>query len=179
MQNQRKKCSSGKHIEIDAINYCQECKIFLCNKCQNYHSELFEAHHLYNINKNINEIFTGYCKEKGHYNLLRYYCKNHNKLCCGDCIIKIGGKEYGQHKDCDICFIKEIKDSKRKKLKENNKYLEEFKFEYSINELEILYEKINEKKESLKLKICKIFTKIRNILNEREDEILLEVDNIY
>ena len=179
MENQIKKCSSKKHLEIDAINYCQECKINLCNKCQNYHSELFENHHLYNINKNINEIFTGFCKEKGHNNLLRYYCKNHNKLCCGDCVAKIVGKEYGQHKDCDICLIREIKETKKTKLKENNKYLEDFKFEYSINELEKLFDKINENKEALKMKIQNIFTKIRNILNKREDEILVEVDNQF
>ena len=37
-------------------------------------------------------------------------------------------------------------------------------------------EKINENKESLKLKIQKIFTKLRNALNDREDELLIEVD---
>ena len=35
------------------------------------------------------------------------------------------------------------------------------------------------KKETLKLKIQQIFTKIRNVLNEREDEILLEVDKQF
>ena len=43
----------------------------------------------------------------------------------------------------------------------------------------MMFEKINESKEELKLKIQKIFTKIRNSLNEREDELLLEVDNQY
>ena len=38
---------------------------------------------------------------------------------------------------------------------------------------------MNENKEELKLKIQKIFTKIRNILNEREDQLLSEVDNKY
>jgi len=99
MENQNKKCSSKKYSKIDIINYWLECKIYLCNKCQNSHSDLFENYHLYNIDKNINEIFVGYCKEKGHNYLLKYYCKNHNKLCCGDCVVKIEGKEYVQHKD--------------------------------------------------------------------------------
>ena len=34
-------------------------------------------------------------------------------------------------------------------------------------------------KESVKLKIQKIFTKIRNSINEREDELLLEVDENF
>ena len=42
-----------------------------------------------------------------------------------------------------------------------------------------MFEKINESKEELKMKIQKIFTNIRTILNEREDEILLEVDKKY
>ena len=34
-------------------------------------------------------------------------------------------------------------------------------------------------KEEIKSKISKIFTKLRNIINEREDKLLLELDNIY
>ena len=43
----------------------------------------------------------------------------------------------------------------------------------------MLFEKIEERKEELKLKIQNIFTKIRKALNEREDELLLEVDKRY
>ena len=48
--------------------------------------------------------------------------------------------------------------------------------EESINELKKILEKVKENKENLKLNIQKIFTKIRNELNNREDELLLEVD---
>ena len=52
-----------KHSEIDAINYCQECKIYICHKCKNLHLELFENqnHHLYDIDKDMNEIFINIC----------------------------------------------------------------------------------------------------------------------
>ena len=65
--------------------------------------------------------------------------------------------------------------------KENIKCLEDLsnKLQQSINDLKILFDNINENKEALKLNIQKIFTNIRNILNEREDEILLEVDNQF
>jgi len=53
------------------------------------------------------------------------------------------------------------------------------KLEQSIKELKNLFKAINENKEELKFKIQRIFTKIRGALNEREDEILLEVDNEY
>ena len=40
----------------------------------------------------------------------------------------------------------------------------------------IIFEKINEDKEKIKFKIANIFTKIRTVINEREDELLNEVD---
>ena len=66
-------------------------------------------------------------------------------------------------------------------MNENIKTLEEIsnKIEDSINKLKQIFQKINEDKEKLKLDISKIFTKIRNTLNEREDELLLEIDNKY
>ena len=35
-----KKCSAKKHSDINAISYCIECNIYMCNKCLNYHSEM-------------------------------------------------------------------------------------------------------------------------------------------
>ena len=61
-----KKCSSKKHQENNAINYCQECKIYMCNKCDNYHSEIFQNHYIYKLDKDISLIFTGFCKEENH-----------------------------------------------------------------------------------------------------------------
>ena len=39
-----------------------------------------------------------------------------------------------------------------------------------------IYEKINEQKEQMKLKVQNLFTKLRNQLNKREDELLLKID---
>ena len=49
----------------------------------------------------------------------------------------------------------------------------------SIDKLNIILEKISKNKEEIKLNIQKIFTKIRNELNNREGELLLEVDKKY
>ena len=99
-------------------------------------------------------------------------------ICCPECITKIKDEENGQHRDCDICTIKEIEKSKKIKLNENIKCLEELSInlENSINKLKILFENMNNEKENLKLKIQKIFTKLRSDLNNREDELLLEID---
>ena len=177
----KKKCSFKEHQNIDAIKYCTECKIYMCNKCLIHHQNLFENHNQYEINKDLLEIFIDKCEEKNHPNKLEFYCITHNKLCCASCITKLEGKGYGQHKDCNIDFIENIKEEKKNKLKDNIKYLENISnnLNNTINELKILFEKINENKEQLKLKIQKIFTNFRNVINEKEDELLLEVDKIY
>ena len=180
MDNQRK-CSLKDHSNNNAIAYCQKCEIFMCNKCNKTHSELCTNHSKFIINENIDGLFTEICKEEKNHSKLSYFCKNHNKLCCIFCIAKIKGEGIGQHKDCDVCFIKEIKEEKKNRLKENIKCLEDLSksLELSINELKNLFDKINENKEELKLKIQKIFTFLRNILNNREDELLLQVDNQF
>ena len=40
----KQKCSCKAHQESDAISFCEQCKIFMCHKCLNYHKELFENH---------------------------------------------------------------------------------------------------------------------------------------
>ena len=159
MDNRVKKCSLKKHKDIDAISYCHECKSFMCNKCLNHHRELFEDHNQYNLDKEIQEIFIDTCKEEKHLQIYEFYCKNHNSLCCAACLTKIEGKGYGQHKNCDVCFIENIKEEKKKKLKENIKHLENLSndLEKSINELKLIFQKINKSKEELKLKIQKVF----------------------
>ena len=174
------KCFSEEHKEIDAICFCPECKIYMCNKCVNIHSSLFKKHHPYNINKE-EEIFTGFCQEKNHTDKLKYYCKIHNKLCCAACLCKVDKLGDGQHKDCEVCIIQNIKDEKRNKLKENIKILEELNINLNeiMEKIKKLFQKLEKDKEDSKLKVQSIFTIIRNALNEREEELLSEIDNIY
>ena len=175
------KCSSKGHDKIKAINYCQECRVYLCNKCEKIHSELYN-HDLYNItDKDIKDIFTGICHEENHEDKLDFFCKTHNKLVCAACISKMKIKGNGQHTDCDICIIEDIHEQKKSILNKNIKYLEDLSInlEKSINELKKIFEKINVNKDNIKIEIQKIFTKIRNGLNDREDELLKEVDEKY
>ena len=84
-------------------------------------------------------------------------------------------------KDCEICYLENIKEEKKNKLIENIKCLEELeiKFNDSLNELKEILIKIEKNKEELKLNVLKIFTKIRNAINEREDQLLLIIDNKF
>ena len=180
MEENKKKCSNEEHINIDAVSYCQDCNIYICNKCSNHHQVLFKKHITYNIDNN-KEIFIDKCQENEHNIKFEFYCKNHNKLCCAACISKIKTNGFGQHKDCDVCILQDIKEEKKKKLKDNIKFLEDLSINLnnSIKELKRIYEQIDKRKEDLKSKIQNIFTKIRTALNEREDELLLEVENKY
>ena len=169
--NEENKCPIEEHKGMNIIKFCPECRIFMCNKCENLHSTLFKNHHPYNININKDEeIFTGYCKEKNHPNKLEYYCKNHNQLCCANCIAKINEIGDGQHKNCDIYIIQKIKDEKKNKLKENIELLKDLqnKFNDMMESLKKIFDEIEKDKDNLKFEIQNTFTKIRNEINYRE-----------
>ena len=87
----KKICSCKEHKESNAIIYCQECNIDMCNKCSNLHQQLFKDHnhHIYNLDKNNGDkIFINLCRENNHMNKFQYYCKDHDILCCANCIVK-------------------------------------------------------------------------------------------
>lgn len=124
---------------------------------------------------------TIYIQENHYYNELKYFCRTHNQLCSVACISKIKDNENGQHSNCQVCSINDIKEEKKIKLEENIKYLNLISntLEQSINELKIIHDKINKNKEELKAKIQKDFTIIRNALNKREDELFEEIDKKF
>ena len=178
----KKYCTFQGHEKVPANIFCIFCKIYMCAKCESFHSKLLQNHKVFNIeNLNNDDISQNFCQQEKHNIELQYYCKNHNQLCCAKCITKIKNKENGIHKDCDVCTIEEIRDEKMKNLNKNINNLEILSKNLyeSINKLKNIFEKINENKEDIKTKIQKIFTKIRNELNNREDLLLNEVDDIF
>ena len=179
MENPKNQCSLPDNKNTNAISFCQKCNIYMCNKCQNLHTELFKIHQTVNLTKEIDDFFPGICKNENHLNNLDFYCKTHNQLCCAGCITIIKSKNFGQHSDCEIYNIEEIKEEKKAKLTENINNLENLSksLDKSINDLKQMSEKINQNKENVKIKIQKIFTKIRNALDKREDQLLSEVDS--
>ena len=165
-----KKCSFEEHKDIDAISYCSKCDIYVCEKCKDYHNNLINRNHNQIFNKENNEI----CLEKNHQEKLEYFCRTHNKLCCRACVTKIKGLGNGQHSECDICFVKDIIDERKNILEQNIIYLKNNRtsFDSLINKLKQAYKEISDKKEKLKIRIQKFFTKIRNEINKREDQLL-------
>ena len=146
-------------------SYCKKCEIYMCNKCEIIHSKLFKNHQLFIIGKDNEDVFTGFCKEEKHNDELEFYCKTHNQLCCAACLCKIKYEGIGQHKDCDICLIKEIKDEN--KLNENIRYLEDISKNLGqvINNLK-LFEKINENRVKRLAKVSeKAFQEYRGLVS--------------
>ena len=43
------KCFFEEHSKFEAVIYCQECRIFMCNKCEKTHSDFFKKHHQYKL----------------------------------------------------------------------------------------------------------------------------------
>ena len=128
---------------------------------------------------NIEEKFTGKCKEQNHLNLeLLFFCKNHNVLCCEKCFSKGEDIVKGQHENCEVCPIEKIKGEKEINFRKNIKELDNI-LKNCFHYLNEIIDKSNEEKEKIKLKIQKLFTKIRNEINKREDELFLEVDKFY
>ena len=181
MEEQKKNCSSKEHENEEANFFCQQCQIYMCKKCENIHSKLCQHHNPYNLDQNIDDVFTGLCKIKNHSDRLNYFCENHNQLCCAECITKIKDNEYGQHRDCNVYTIKNIKKDKKVKLNENIKTLEELSktIEKSISDLTTVFQRIIINKENLKLEVQQIFTKLKNEINQREDKLLLEIDKKF
>ena len=182
MEKNKKYCFLKEHSENEAVSFCLECKQFMCNKCENQYSERCKNHTKTKFDNNEQkDTFIGFCLEKNHLDELLYFCKQHNSLCCGLCITKIKDELNGQHSNCDICSIKDIGKEKHDKLKENIQRLDNMSnnLKDKINELKNIFNKINENKENLKLKVQKIFTKIRSELNNREDKLLDEIDKVY
>lgn len=174
-----KKCLN--HNEIDAVIYCQECNITICNKCKQHHSELFKSHSVNILDKEFTNIISKYCRDEHHNVEFEYFCKNHNQLCCAKCISKFVQKGNGKHSKCDTCLLEDIKDKKKEILDENIKVLEDLSnnLNNSINELKKVFSKINDDKENLKKYIQIAFTQLRNKINQREDELLNKVDKQY
>ena len=114
-----------------------------------------QEHKSFKLDQDIKNIFTGFCKNEKHPMKLEYFCKSHNELCCAACLCKLDKIGDGQHKDCDVCIIKDIKNEKKNKLGDNIKKLEELSvsFEDSIKEIKNLSEKINKKKEEIQKKV--------------------------
>ena len=175
------KCYYNEHSEQTATNYCFKCKKFLCETCSTSHFDTNPKHNLFSVEKDLNLNFTGYCTEGNHPNKLDYYCSTHNNLCCAACLCKIKEKGDGQHTECNVCYIEDIKDAKKKMLNNNLKLLKKYSLNMKkmLSDIDNIFERVNPIKEEIIQIIKNIFDNFRKLLNIREKELLDEVESIY
>ena len=95
-----------KHKDKEGIEYCENCKYFMCDICKEYHKDFVKNHKTTSIqllNKNENcHIHLN--------NKLEFYCEKCKRNTCIDCIKK-------NHKDHLIITIKEYWEKIYDKLK--------------------------------------------------------------
>ena len=89
---------------------------------KNHYYELFNNHHIYNINSIDNNTFTYYCQERKHNDKLEYYWIDNNMLCSETFLCKIKGIGNCSHNKCKMFYIPKIKDKKKSSLLEIMKY---------------------------------------------------------
>jgi len=175
------KCYYNEHSEQTAINYCFRCKKFLCETCSTDHYSVNPKHNLFSVDKDLNLNFTGFCTEANHPNKLDYYCSTHNHLICAACLCKLKERGDGQHTECNACYIEDIKETKKSELNDNIKLLRKFSLNMKkmIKDITNIIERVNPIKENIVLNIKNIFNDLRIELDEREQELLNEVENVY
>ena len=132
----------------DAKSIFKECNIYISSDYDSLNIE----------NDNLIKL----CNEKNHNTQFEYFCKDHNQLCCGACIAKVGTKYSGKHNNCNVCIIGDIKDEKKKNFL-NNVII--------LLKLLKIFEDINNNKNKLTFEIKNIFLKIREIINDKEEKI--------
>ena len=173
------KSPSSNHLVRKAFAYCPECKKYLYDNCLKSHPTT-ENHKTINLSEK-KEIFIDKCKEKNHSHKLELYCNEHNVLCCLACISKINKEGYGQHSDCNVSLLEDIKDEKKNKLKENIQNLEELykQINQTLDKLKEIFKQINKNRNDLQSKIKTIFTKLKDELTKKEKSILSSIDEYY
>ena len=145
----------------NAIKYCKDCELWLCDECLNIH-EVFNKHHILS-EKGVRPKL----KCKLHTNeFTQFYCLQCNEEICTFCLTKIG--KHIEHKTIHL--------EKLEKLGEEIKYKLRFKtYDDCVENLENIREKnINEKNkkiEEFQLKIKNLIENLRLIEEKYINEI--------
>jgi hypothetical protein len=132
------------------------------------------------LKDNIDDEFTVLCKEKTHFCELEYFCKTHNILCCTACISKLTNEYNGHHNKCYFCNIRDIEKDKKNMLKKHLINLDDLlkSFNESFIQINNKANFFSDFKNNIKRKINTIFNEIREAVNKREKELLLELDKM-
>ncbi|XP_067659745.1 protein PML-like [Haliotis asinina] len=158
-----------------AVCWCQECEEFLCEYCQNLHNR-FNA-----TRRHVVETFTdttlgsmyveSVCKLHNRYPL-EYFDKSCNSLICAKC--RLGG-----HADHDVGDLNEAADAAKGRIVEHGKNVSAYRISHQTY-LKSISKAINDTKKTssaLKEAIHHTFHSLRTKLDQREKELIIELEN--
>ena len=60
----QKFCSSEEHNAINAMIYCQNCNVYMCNKCEMFHAKLCKNHKTFKLEKITKIYLRDFAKKK-------------------------------------------------------------------------------------------------------------------
>ena len=162
----------------EAVAFCRQCAEFVCAECVRLHQKLkiFAGHKTVSLD----ELKQGGAKDivvpeaslkmcKKHDEQMKIYCFDCNCLICRDCIIK-------DHNGHNHEFIKEAAPKVKKELLEQLDPLNEVKVNLSqaMEEINIVKSKVKVQVDASNECIKNSFNELRQILANREQELLKE-----
>ena len=130
-----------KHLEKEAVEYCENCQKFFCNVCQIYHKDLINGH------KRIPVKYLNICKKHMNGNKINSYCEKCKKELCSIC-------DLNNHNQHNIISIQDYWNKVKDKLQFN-----------STQELE---RKLNNEKKNFENVIINSLEKITFLINKFE-----------
>ena len=96
-----------KHLEKEAVEYCENCQKFFCNVCQIYHKDLINGH------KRIPVKYLNICKKHMNGNKINSYCEKCKKELCSIC-------DLNNHNQHNIISIQDYWNKVKDKLQFNS-----------------------------------------------------------
>ena len=135
-----------KHKEKEGIEYCQNCKYFMCDVCKEYHRDFLSNHKTISSKLINNKI--EYCDFHNN-NKIEFYCKTCEKTICNECINEF-------HKNHEILNVKSNWEKIYQKIK------------ISFNSIEKLESKLDNEKKNFENFVINSLEKITNLINKLE-----------
>ncbi|XP_066932669.1 uncharacterized protein [Clytia hemisphaerica] len=159
--------------ESPASNHCETCVLSLCKKCTEYHQSCvrFVGHKIIDIQNVTKKMCSPkrYCPK--HNELLKYFCEQCKVVVCTDCMVSV------EHKQHNISLVSETTAKAKEELKQKLEKMKDKKqtMDDCLQQAKVFYKDvIDEDKVNVEL-IKKTFNEVRNILAEKEEQLIAQV----
>ena len=171
----KKICCNSKHSDRPAAIYCKKCERYFCVECEAaVHDSYFSNHAPYVIRDFNTDFFLDRCEDHASYPL-DFFCRDHFCLCCSLC-----KDRDGRHNGCNVVPLADL--STEEILRHITKASDNLKeklgklAKLSLDDLKSRADEFNHKISEVKETVAKTFSELRCVLNERESELMQEIE---